>query len=208
MTELSKSQVAMSFYYLADNLIRYTNDKGSVSELFGEGQDAYLDELYPYAEAIEEAWENGCKDVAPPGVWHYEVADDLAPKLFIEMIQCNSGDIDPRPDLDSWKKNITKVVSLWANNKLKYDEPLIPQVNMRICRLTDISIAQKNATVEKLLEPLRLAGIGGIEIKENPRHNLTEIFIGDHLYASIKFKIYGHEATTTVDFQGMPYERN
>ena len=66
MTELSKSQVAVSFYYLADNLIRYFNEKSSVSGLFNEGQDAYLDELYPYAEAIEEAWETECKDADPP----------------------------------------------------------------------------------------------------------------------------------------------
>lgn len=128
MAELSKSQVAVSFYYLANNLILYFNGKSSISGLFGEGQDAYLDELYPYAEAIEEAWETECKDVDPPGVWHYEVADDLAPKLFIEMIQCNTGDMDPRPDLDSWKKNIKKTVRLWANNEIIFGDPILPQL--------------------------------------------------------------------------------
>lgn len=207
MSEVSKSQAAVTLHYLANNLIPYFNEKGSVSDLFGEGEDGYLDELYPFAEAVEEAWHIECLDSDAPGVWHYEVADDLAPKLFIEMIQCNTGDMDPRPDLNEWRANIKKVISLWVNEKIKFQQPILPQLNTSFRRLAEVANTQKYAAVEKLLAPLHIAGIKNIEIVDTPLQNLTEIFIGDHLYAAVDFKIIGHEALTTVDFRGMPDER-
>ena len=203
-SEVSKSQVAVSLHYLANNLSPYLNERGSVLKLFGECEDGYLDELYPFAEAVEEARGTECPDGNIPGVWHYEVADDLAPKLFIEMIQCNTIDIDPRPDLTQWRAHIKKAVRLWVNGNINFHQPILPQLSTRFPQLIEVTTAQKHAAVEKLLAPLHSAGVKNIQIVDTRAQNLTEIFIGDHLYATVDFDIIGHGAITTVNFRGMP----
>ena len=207
MTELNKSQVAVSLLYLANNLIPYFNERGGVPKLFGECEDGFLDELYPFAEAMEAARHTECPDGNIPGVWHYEVADGLAPKLFIEMIQCNTGDMDPRPDLTQWRANIKKAVRLWTNEKINFQQPILPQLSTRFPQLIEVVTAQKHAAVEKLLAPLRSEGVKNIQIVDTPGQNLTEILIGDHLYAAVDFDIIGRGALTTVNFRGMPDER-
>lgn len=204
MGKTMRSQTAVSMYFLATNLLNYFNERGSVSEIFGESEDGYLDELYPFADAIEIAWITQSKGEEGPGVWHYEIADVLAPKLFIEMIQNNDGSIDPRPNLEKWETNIKTVVDLWFNEKINFDRPILPQLNPEFNHLEEIAITQKKAALEKLLEPLHSAKIKNMEIVRTPQQNLTEIFICDKLYAAVDFKIIGHEAITTVDFRGMP----
>ncbi len=209
MDKLDQAQVAISFHYLAESLLSYFSKldegNGSISTLFEMGEDQYLSELYPYAEAIESAWENRGQDRESPGVFVYEISDDLAPKLFIEMIDGGEGCCDPHPSVKQWKNNIQTVVNMWCEGIIDSTAPLLPQISRwELTLLRSIAVKQRDRTVERCLEELQKRGYKNIHLKDTASQMLTEICIGDHVYAAIDTRIIGPEVITTTRVRGLP----
>ena len=124
--------VAVLHYYLTNRILTWVNeDDGCVGDIFGIGEDDLVMQLWDYAEALEKAWVEFERDRSSPGVFAYDVSDNSASRLMIEMMEHPSAIEDSLPALDEWQEKINRLVDLYMDGRepkagesvLKFLEP-------------------------------------------------------------------------------------
>jgi len=125
----SPEHVCTLHYYLTNRIISWAcKDNGSVGDKFGVGEDSIVASLWKFAKAIEKAWIEFERDRDAPGVFAYDVADESAPRLMIEMMMLDAegtmnGDL---PALDEWQKKVNRLVDLYMDGREpKGDESIL-----------------------------------------------------------------------------------
>ena len=130
------NEIATALYYLAEAVIDHFNKHSkdaSIGDWFCIGQDEFVYNLYPYAEIIEDVYNELSKesDGECPGVWHYEVSNELAPRVFIEM-SCPNMDGDASwPDLKDFETFLTAAIKSWMTEREGFSiyQPILPQLD-------------------------------------------------------------------------------
>ena len=122
MKSISHETIAATHYYFVTGVFEQQDDNHPLHE--GTGQIEYVLYLYPFSVAIDEAYQ-----VAPerdcPGVFDYEVSEDLAATLFHELVLDEGADL---PDVKRWRELIAELVDLWCKEKVDWSKDLLPQL--------------------------------------------------------------------------------
>ncbi|WP_345194719.1 hypothetical protein, partial [Kistimonas scapharcae] len=114
--EPSPIDVAPLHYYLTNQIITWANkDDSCVGDKFDTGEDDLVSQLWDYAVAIEKAWIEFEKDRDAPGVFVYDVGDNYAPRMMIEMLEHPNALENELPALDEWQKNVNILVDKYMD---------------------------------------------------------------------------------------------
>lgn len=108
MIDDHSTATAVTLHFLATGIFELDKDK-ELPLYDGLGQDGFVYELYDYAKTLSEVWARKCQDKDYdnyPGVFDYEVSEDLAARLFVRL---NKAD-----ELEKWSEEVEKLITLWC----------------------------------------------------------------------------------------------
>ena len=104
--------VAVTLSFLArgidDRLTAIDSNVGYADFFQGNfgGHDGFVHELYPYAEALQYAWDNRDSDLEASGVFDYEISEELAAELFMNLT------IDRQR---RWAECCARLINIWCS---------------------------------------------------------------------------------------------
>lgn len=104
------------------------NMQEAMSFYYGHGMDQIIYGLYQYAEILERCWNNISRKKDAAGVFCYEICEDLAARLYIELLGSFDDSLIIQPDLKQWELLSTKLINKWCNHQILYSDPLYFQL--------------------------------------------------------------------------------
>ncbi|WP_211831027.1 hypothetical protein [Kistimonas asteriae] len=130
MSNKNFQEIATTHYYLTDAVLGHfqqVRENATIGDWYGIGEDEFVYTLFPYSMSIEDAY-NVVSPQGCPGVWHFEISNDFAAKVFIEMSVSDSDEAE-WPDVEQYQRNIEKLITLWCSDGIKKEEPILPQLS-------------------------------------------------------------------------------
>lgn len=130
-SSIDQANVSVNLHFFAcgiEDWFHHNMDE-AMSFYYGHGMDEIIYELYPYAEILERYWHNLSKKIDSNGVFCYEICEDLAARLYVELL----GDFDDnalviQPDLKEWETLTKQLIIQWSKNQLNYSDPILSQI--------------------------------------------------------------------------------
>ncbi len=120
MKQPNPHDIAVNLYYFVQYLEDYYENIAGISG-DDDGHCETLYWLYDYAEVIESTYLNRGGGLNPPGVFVYDVAGNLAARLYIEL---------DRPDLPQFEHYLQQLVNAYCAERIRPNdnEPLLPRL--------------------------------------------------------------------------------
>lgn len=92
----SEAQMITHYYFCTGVIDRLSVGSRSPAELFGDGELELIQNLCRYSEILSEIEHGKNDEEGFPGVFDYEVSEDLAPQLWIALCEQN-------PEFEPWE---------------------------------------------------------------------------------------------------------